>query len=405
MKGKVTVKVPPILLYVLVVLSITTETIYSAALPSLTQHFGTIANISKLSSTTYPLGFAVGILTLGRISDIYGRRPVILFGTMFYFCASMTMSYATSIEQIIILRFFQAYGASVGSVIGQAMTRDSYQGWELSYIYASIAIVIGIAPTVGSALGGMIIQNYSWEYIFYFLTLFGICIFLINLIFLPESNSNRGLALSYSYKSVAKEVLKDKVLLCNAFIVGAFNGICFGFYVQAPFIFIDYLKMEPYNYGKLFIILTVSNLVGAIGSRYMIKKYFYTYNIILSGFVFCIIGCVSMFTLKYFVDSTTPVDLYTLSIFLPMMLQLIGHNMIVPMVLRHALENYYKVTGTAGSIFGSLYYFLTAFVIFIISYLHSENIYNYSYIYAVALILAIVAFSYVYKQMTSEDRL
>ncbi len=61
-------------------------------------------------------------------------------------------------------------------------------------------------------------------------------------------------------------------------------------------------------------------------------------------------------------------------IFAPVMLHNIGHTMTVPLILRYALEDYSKVTGTAGSIFGFLYYTWVAFITYNISYLHGESI-------------------------------
>ncbi len=128
---KVIGKIHPFLIYCLVSLSTLSETIFSAALPDLSIKLNADGGMAQLSSTSYYLGFAVGIFTLGRVSDLFGRRPVVLFGITVYIFAALALSYATSIEAFIVLRFVQAYGASVGSVVGQAMTRDSYKGWEL----------------------------------------------------------------------------------------------------------------------------------------------------------------------------------------------------------------------------------------------------------------------------------
>ena len=131
---KIVNKVPPILLYCLVSLSTLTETICSTALPEIASSLNIAGSTAQRLTPTYYLGFAFGILTLGRVSDVIGRRPVVLFGIGFYAIASLLISSAANIETLIILRFLQGYGASVGSVIGQAMTRDTYKGWELSYM-------------------------------------------------------------------------------------------------------------------------------------------------------------------------------------------------------------------------------------------------------------------------------
>jgi len=143
------------------------------------------------------------------------------------------------------------------------MARDSYKGWELSYIYASVSMIMSVVPSAGSAIGGYIIEYYGhWQYVFRFLILVSGLLLLIYIKFLPETNPNIGDGRNNRFYYVLKTALKDKILLSFALMVGAYNGVCFGFYIQAPFIFIDRLEMPPSDYGKLFLILSVANLYG-----------------------------------------------------------------------------------------------------------------------------------------------
>jgi Bcr/CflA subfamily drug resistance transporter len=398
---KIIAKIPPPLLYCLISLSTLTETVYSSALPEITISLNTRGGIAQLSTTVYYLGFALGIFTLGRVSDVIGRRPVVLFGISFYAISSFLISFSTNIEMFIALRFFQAYGASVGSVIGQAMTRDSYRGWELSYMYASVAIIMAVVPSIGSALGGYIVEYSSWQVVFRFLTLLSSCLLIIYIIFLPETNVHTGVARSHKYFTVLKVVLRDKVLLSYSFIVGAFNGICFGFYIQAPFIFIENLKMSPSKYGQLFLILSCANLIGSVVGRYFIKKLVSTFKIKVVGIIFSIIGCLMLLASTFLINKESSVTFVTLMIFVPMMIHLIGHSLLIPMLLRHALEDYFKITGTAGSIFGSLYYLITALVSFLVSYMHSDTINNFAYLFVVLQIATTTLFYFTIKWKTT----
>lgn len=384
---KIIGRIPPILLYSLISLSTMTETICSIALPEIAERFGTNGGVAQLSTTAYFIGFAIGILTLGRISDIYGRKPIVMFGLVIYGCVSFAITFCDNIENFIILRFFQAYGASIGSVIAQAMARDSYKGWELSYIYASVAMVMAVVPTTGSVIGGYIIQYYDWQTSFYFLTVIAVSLLLVHLTFLPETNPNIGTARLNRFFSVIKVALSDKVLLSYAFMVGSFNGICFGFYIQAPFIFIDKLKMNPSDYGNLFLILTSANLIGGLGSRYLIKRFYSTFKIKLFGMFFSILGAMLLMLGSLILNEYSTINYYILGVFIPMLIHLVGHSLVVPMLLRHALEDYHKVTGTAGSIFGSLYYFVTAGIILLISSFHSRDIQNFAKLFFILMLI------------------
>jgi DHA1 family bicyclomycin/chloramphenicol resistance-like MFS transporter len=390
---KVIGKVPPILLYCLISLSTLTETVYSAALPEIARQLNTDGSIAQSSTSAYYVGFALGIFTLGRISDIYGRKPVVIFGISFYIIATFLISKSTNIEMFILFRFTQAYGASVGSVIAQAMARDSYKGWELSYIYASVSTIMAFVPSIGSALGGYIIEYFEqWQYIFDFLILLSAILLSIYIKFLPETNAYIGATKNNRFFMVLKVALKDKTLLSYAFIVGMYNGICFGFYIQAPFIFIGRLEMSPSNYGKLFLALSVANLAGGLITRYLIRKFISTLKIRVAGFILSAIGCIILLIGSQIdTDKTTYVALL---IFGPMAIHLMGHAMVVPMLLRHALEDYQKVTGSAGSIFGAMYYLMTAGVSFMISTFHSNMINNFAYLFAILFSISLMLFYY-----------
>lgn len=390
---KIIARAHPVLLYFMASLSTFTETMYSAALPNITDHLNVYGGLAQFSTTAYYIGFSLGILTLGRVSDLFGRRPVILFGITLYILISLLISSVNSIEIFIILRFFQAYGASVGSVIIQAIARDSYKGWELSYIYASVAVIASIAPSIGSCIGGYIVEYSNWRYVFRFLSLYTSVLLSLYFIFLPETNSYVGVARDNKFIQIFKIVIKDKVLMSYAFIVGAFNGICFGFFIQAPFIFIDRLEMYPSNYGKLFILLSIANLCGALLSRYLIKKYVNTLKIKIAGIMLSFVGCTMLYFFDFFVPNPTSKIIAVAGIFIPMSIHLIGHSFLVPMLLRHALEDYHKVTGTAGSIFGSLYYFITSCVSMIISSFYSDKITNFATLFMILMITCLILFA------------
>ena len=101
-------------------------------------------------------------------------EPIALLGLFIYVVSSIISIFAVNIEMLMIARFVQAFGVSVGSVIGQAMARDSYQGSELSYVYASLYLPwLLFIPSLGSSIGGYIIEYSSWHYVFVFFSLTG----------------------------------------------------------------------------------------------------------------------------------------------------------------------------------------------------------------------------------------
>ncbi len=80
-------------------------------------------------------------------------------------------------------------------------------------------------------------------------------------------------------------------------------------------------------------------------------------------------------------------------IFAPMMIHMVGHNLLIPMTLRYALEDYAKVTGiVAGSIFGAIYYVVIAAVTYLVSKIHGETISNFALLCFVLSISSAISF-------------
>ncbi len=95
------------------------ETIYVTSLPEIARDFNVTHNVIELTLTSYLAGFGVGVLLWGSISDIYGRKPIFIIGFIIYAIACLGCYFSSSVESMFILRFIQALGASVGSVLGQ----------------------------------------------------------------------------------------------------------------------------------------------------------------------------------------------------------------------------------------------------------------------------------------------
>ena len=380
---KTIAQIPAWMLLSLFVLSPTTESMYSAALPNLTKYFGITASSAQLTSTLYFLGFATGILSLGRISDLWGRRLVVLFGITLYIVSSVASIFAINVEMLMCTRFFQAFGASVGSVVAQAMARDSYQGAQLSYVYTSIAVWLAFLPSLGTSIGGYVVEYGGWKYIFLFLSLLYSAILLVYYRLLPETNPYIAYSQNNSYLQVINTVLRDKSVLAHAFIIGAFNGMNFGFLIEAPFILIDNVGISPSLYGKLVILLGLSSAFGGVLGGYLIKeKHVDERKIMKRGLACSLIGCSMLVLTSYWVlQNTLSKGIIVAMVFMPMMLHMVGHNLLIPITLRYALEDYAKVTGTAGSIFGTLYYLILAVITVIISKLHNSTSVNFAVLF------------------------
>ena len=219
----------------------------------------------------------------------------------------------------------------------------------------------------------------------------------VSTLYLPETNRYMLIAKNHRYRTVLRSILSDKVVLLYAFIVGSFNGMMFGFYLEAPFIFIKHFNFTPSSYGKLGLFLTSSYLLGGLINHYLVGKYVDNKKIVTAGLYLSLCSCSMLFLGLWFMPENCSRLVIILIIFIPMMIHIIGHNLVIPIILRYALENYSKVTGTAGSIFGSMYYSLVAIINYTISYIHNDSVLPFAGLFLILSVLSFLAFNLVQR--------
>ena len=366
--------IPLWLLLCLFGLSHATERVCSPALPEIARALGVGSNLVQLSSSVYFVGFALGIFIIGRLSDFTGRRPLIFMGIALYCIASIMCSLSTNIYMLLICRFIQAFGISVGSVLSQAMARDSFDGFSLANVYASVAISLAFIPSVGLIMGGYIVEYIGWSANFGLLAILSVILLVLCSHYLPETSRHIGSARDLSYMRVFAKVVADRKIMLYALIVGCVSGMTIGFYVEAPFIFIEYLKLTPSEYGLLGFGVAGANLVGGLINKYFIRKQHNSYDVIKYGVILSLVACSMMFFGSFFLDATSSRLIVTLVVVVPTMMHAIGHTFAVPHILHFALVDYKHISGSVGAIFGSCYYFIVAIVNYIISSIHGYGI-------------------------------
>jgi len=128
---------------------------YLSAMSSMAEHFSSDASMIQLTLTSFFVAFAFGQLIYGPLSEKYGRKKPLYAGLFIFVIASLLCAFASSAEELIVWRFFQALGASSGVVISKAIITDSFDTKESVTVYSAIMIVMGVAPMIAPIFGGI----------------------------------------------------------------------------------------------------------------------------------------------------------------------------------------------------------------------------------------------------------
>lgn len=334
------------------------ETIYTPALPSVASGLSTNAYMVEVTLSIYFLGFALGVMLWGTISDYLGRRTSMLAGIVIYGIGTIGCGSATTIEALLAFRFLQAFGASVGSVITQTILRDSFEGKKRSQLFSVMSGALSFSPAIGPLLGGFISEYFGWRANFFFLTTVAFGLFFWAWYSLPETRP-KNIQRSNLNRLIVR-MMTSCDLWGHIILIGATNGIIFGFYQEAPFVFIDQLGMQSAYYGCFGLLIAGSTLVAARISYNSGQQ-----SLILSGAICVLAGSSILSVAALMGDFNIPIAIPTL------FLVFLGVGLIIPNSLSHALKPYQENAGTAGSIFGGSYYLLIAGFTWMMGALHN----------------------------------
>jgi EmrB/QacA subfamily drug resistance transporter len=119
------------------------------------------------SVTIYLLTSTISGPIYGKLSDLYGRRPIVIFAVSLFLIASAGAGLSQSMEQFILFRGLQGLGGGAIFPIALAVVADLYTPAERGKYLGTFGAVFGLSSLVGPGLGGFITDTWGWHWIFF----------------------------------------------------------------------------------------------------------------------------------------------------------------------------------------------------------------------------------------------
>jgi len=141
-------------------------TIVATAMPQIVRELGGFALYAWVFSAFLLTQTATTVI-FGKLSDIYGRKPVIIGGTIVFLIGSALCGIAWSMGSMIVFRLLQGVGAGSMQPVAVTIAGDLYTPRERLKIQAALSAVWAGAAMVGPFIGGLIVENLSWSWIFW----------------------------------------------------------------------------------------------------------------------------------------------------------------------------------------------------------------------------------------------
>lgn len=271
---------------------------YLPSFPAIAEEFGASAAQIQLTLSGYMIGFTLGQLGYGPLSDRFGRKYVLLSGITIYIAMTVLCAVASDTETLTVFRFFQAIGGGAGTVLSRAIIRDRYDGVQMAKVMSLMLTIILFAPMVAPVIGGYVLVWFGWRAVFWTLVIFGalaiaVVLFGIEESLPPERRSRPGVRpLLRGYASVLTHRQAIGYILTGGITFGAL----FAFLSGAPFVFIEFYGIAPEHLGYIFTI----NVLGVMAGGWLNSKLVMTkgvFQMLSIGVWLLFAGAVALFAL------------------------------------------------------------------------------------------------------------
>ncbi len=172
------------------------QTIVGTALPRIIAELGGIEYFSWVF-TMFMLASSITAILVGKLSDIYGRKPFILIGIGVFTVGSLLAGFSTSMFQLIACRGIQGLGG--GLIMSTAFTAvgDLFSPRERGKWQGIMGSVFGLASVFGPTLGGWIVDNADWHWVFWVFLPFGLVAFVLIWSLFPSVEKKPGEKVDY----------------------------------------------------------------------------------------------------------------------------------------------------------------------------------------------------------------
>lgn len=319
------------------------------ALPQLAKTLHVSVGAVQLTLSLFLLGFAIGQLICGPISDRVGRRPVLLGGLLVFALAGFLCAASSSLFLLVSARFLQGLGASVGPVLARAMVRDCFEPKAASATLSQMTQIMIISPLLAPMIGGYLLVSLGWPAIFLFLGASGLLIWTLCWRFLPETLPQTAVEAApthpiwHDFGCVLSHRATVRYLLASCF---AYAGM-FAYVSLSPFVAIQIFHISRQNFGYVFALTALALMLGATLNRKLLGRYAPT--TLLNGGMFGVVaGGVLMVVCSWF-------GLGGLAgIVVPMMIFMVGQGLVQPNAMASAMAPHGKLAGLASSLMGCL---------------------------------------------------
>lgn len=364
---------------------------YAPSMPALANYFH--VNVASIKTTIAMsiFGWSAGCIVFGALIDSLGRKPIITFGLIFYAIASIAAIDSHSFIEFCSIRFIQGFMVSTVTIGCRALIIDQVTGnrYAIAMLYASLAYSCG--AVFGPFLGGFLQYHFGWQENFIAFGCVGLFLFLGILLFINESlPQKQSLALSSIVQNYFS-VLKNKQFVAGIFVVTISNIGLMLYPTIGPFIVENKMGYSSQTYGETALLVSAGYLGGALLCRYLLR-FLSSEKIYHAAFFVLLLTVILSWSFFYFCHLTL------ITLLLPIILLNVTVGFITPTMIGSNLKLMQHIADTAMALQVSIWAFLTAVGIYIISHAHIGDLLHLAVLYLILILMQCVVYFLWYKK-------
>ncbi len=241
--------------------------IFIPSVTSIAGDFDVPPSTIGLGLSLYLAATAAIQLLAGPLSDRYGRRPVMIVGSVLFLVGTLMCIVAGSATVFLVGRIIQAASAT-GIALSRAIVRDVFDRARSASMIGYVTMGFAVAPMLGPAIGGHMDGAFGWRSVFWLLLVLGVLTLGLLVFDLSETNRDKGkpvFAQAASYGILAGSPAFWRYVGVSALT----SAVFFSFLGGGPIIAGHVLDMTPAGYGMWFMLCAFGYIVGNfVAGRY-----------------------------------------------------------------------------------------------------------------------------------------
>ena len=354
-----------LLSFILIPLSGFATDVYLPSLPSMAGALDTSYAAAQLTLVFFLVSYGISQLFVGSLLDSFGRYRLNLIALLFFALSCFTIAICGNIYVIYAMRILQGVTVALVVVGKRAYFVDVFSGEKLKHYTSLFSIIWASAPIIAPFIGGYLQTLWGWESNFYFLGIFAVIMFILELIFGGESLTDFHPFKIKSILGVYSSMLRTVDFSLGIVILGCCYGILMVFGMSSPFIIEHVYGFSPVTTGYCALISGVSLMAGGMLSKALIR-YSFQRKIIYAAVLLTVFS-IAMIIL------TSVYDSLILTMSFVTLIHLLG-GFIFNNFFSYCLGRFAKNAGIASGITGGALYIVTSILSYgIINTLHLKN--------------------------------